>query len=150
MVTQFLCNTCNIYIYIHLCISRDESNEHTHCSTTVANHQLIIVIRFVAKSYTHSWKDFANRLHLILRVEVRKTILRFLKWEPNEAFVTYADRWESTIQKIRMKQMYSSIYDSLRWKCFTADLDLLPRSCRPLGISPCDPVNTWPEPDRKY
>ena len=39
----------------------EESNEifdraigRWYCSITVANHQLIIVIRFVAKSYTHS------------------------------------------------------------------------------------------------
>ena len=40
--------------------------EYGYCSITVTNHQLITVIRFVVKSYTHSWRDFANRLHLIL------------------------------------------------------------------------------------
>ena len=38
--------------------------EDGYCSITVANHQLITIIRFVAKNYTHLWKDFANRLHL--------------------------------------------------------------------------------------
>ena len=33
---------------------------------TVANHRLITVIRFVAKSYTHPLKCFANRLYLVL------------------------------------------------------------------------------------
>ena len=40
--------------------------EDDYCSITIANHWLITVIRFVAKSYTHPWKDFANRLHLVL------------------------------------------------------------------------------------
>ena len=30
------------------------------------NYQLITVIRFVAKSYTHPWKGFANKLRLVL------------------------------------------------------------------------------------
>ena len=33
---------------------------------TVANHQLITIIRFVAKSYTHPWRSFANKLYLVL------------------------------------------------------------------------------------
>ena len=33
---------------------------------TVAIHRLIIIIRFVVKSYTHPWKDFANKLCLVL------------------------------------------------------------------------------------
>ena len=37
-----------------------------YCSITVANHWLITVIKFVAKSYIHPWKDFTNRLHLAL------------------------------------------------------------------------------------
>jgi len=40
--------------------------ENGQCSITVANDQLITVIRFITKSYTHQWKDFANRLHLVL------------------------------------------------------------------------------------
>ena len=39
--------------------------EDGYCSITVANHLLITVIRFVAKSYTHPWKGFTNRLHLV-------------------------------------------------------------------------------------
>jgi len=40
--------------------------EDGYCSITVVNHRLITVIRFVVKSYTHLWKDFANKLRLIL------------------------------------------------------------------------------------
>ena len=40
--------------------------EDYYCSITVVNHQLITVIRFVAKSYIRLWKDFVNRLHLAL------------------------------------------------------------------------------------
>ena len=40
--------------------------ENGYCSIAVANNQLITVISFVSKSYIHPWKDFANRLHLIL------------------------------------------------------------------------------------
>ena len=39
--------------------------ENSYYSIIVANHQLITVIRFVVKNYTHPWKDFANRLHLV-------------------------------------------------------------------------------------
>ena len=39
--------------------------EDGYCSITVANHRLVTVIRFVAKSCTHPWKGFANRLHLV-------------------------------------------------------------------------------------
>ena len=42
---------------------------------TVANHRLIIVIWFIAKSYTHPWRDFANRLHLVLHAEARISVL---------------------------------------------------------------------------
>ena len=37
-----------------------------YCSITVANNRLIIVIRFVAKNYTHPWKSFANKFRLVL------------------------------------------------------------------------------------
>ena len=40
--------------------------EKCYCSITVENHQLITVIRFIAKNYTHPWKSFANRLYLVL------------------------------------------------------------------------------------
>ena len=40
--------------------------EDSYSSITVANRRLITVIRFVAKSYTHPWKGFANRPHLVL------------------------------------------------------------------------------------
>ena len=43
-----------------------------YCSITVANHRLIIVIRFVAKSYTHPWKDFANKPRLVLHTFKKK------------------------------------------------------------------------------
>ena len=39
--------------------------EDGYCNITVANHVLITIIRFVAKSYTHPWIDFANKLHLV-------------------------------------------------------------------------------------
>ena len=40
--------------------------EDGYCSITVANHRLITVIRFVVKNYTHPWKDFANKIRLVL------------------------------------------------------------------------------------
>ena len=40
--------------------------EDGYCSITVANRLLMTVIIFVVKSYTHSWKDFANKLRLVL------------------------------------------------------------------------------------
>ena len=58
------------------------------CSITVANHQLITVIKFVVKSYTHSY--FANRLHLVLHAceillleNVHALFLEFSKTDPN-------------------------------------------------------------------
>ena len=40
--------------------------EHGYCSITVVNYRLITVITFVVKSYTHPWKNFANKLCLVL------------------------------------------------------------------------------------
>ena len=40
-------------------------SEDGYCSITIANHRLVTVVRFVAKNYTHPWKVFANRFHLI-------------------------------------------------------------------------------------
>jgi hypothetical protein len=40
--------------------------EDGYCSITVANHGLIMLIRFVTQSYTHMWKGFANKHHLVL------------------------------------------------------------------------------------
>ena len=42
------------------------NNNKMYCSITVANYQLITVIRFISKSYTHPYKNFANKLHLVL------------------------------------------------------------------------------------
>ena len=46
--------------------------DNCYCSITVANNQLIIIIRFVSKNYTHPWKCFANRLHLVLHIWKKK------------------------------------------------------------------------------
>ena len=40
--------------------------EDGYCSITVVNHELIRLIRFVAQSCTHLWKDFTNKLRLAL------------------------------------------------------------------------------------
>ena len=40
--------------------------ENDYYSITVANHILITIIRFISKSYTHMWKDFANKFCLVL------------------------------------------------------------------------------------
>ena len=40
--------------------------EVSYCSIIITNHQLITVIRFISKSYTHPWKGYANSLHLVL------------------------------------------------------------------------------------
>ena len=63
--------------------------ENDYCSITVANHRLIIVIRFVAKNYIHFWIFFINRLHLILHAceilfskNVRAKILARSKNDP--------------------------------------------------------------------
>ena len=40
--------------------------EDGYCNITIANRRLITVIRFVVKNYIHPWKNFANRLHLML------------------------------------------------------------------------------------
>jgi len=37
-----------------------------YCSTIVANHKLITIIKFVSKSYTHPYKNFGNKLRLVL------------------------------------------------------------------------------------
>ena len=40
--------------------------DNGYCSIIVVNHRLFTVIRFVARSYTHLWRGFANRFYLIL------------------------------------------------------------------------------------
>ena len=44
--------------------------EYGYCSITVANQDGTWVIRFVSKNYTHLWKSFANRFHLILHADI--------------------------------------------------------------------------------
>ena len=53
--------------------------KHGYCSIVVANHRLITVIRFVAKSYTHPQRDFANKLYLVFHAESRIGILESLE-----------------------------------------------------------------------
>ena len=39
--------------------------EDGYCSITIANHRLITVISFVAKSYTHFLKKISNKFYLV-------------------------------------------------------------------------------------
>jgi len=64
--------------------------ENDYCSITVANHQLISASRFITKSYTHRWKDFANRLHLVFHAEVRCFVKSWQDRLPNTALVSGA------------------------------------------------------------
>ena len=48
---------CEMNLMMHLTARL----ENSYYSSTVANHQLITVIRFVAKNYTHPWQGFANQ-----------------------------------------------------------------------------------------
>ena len=64
--------------------SLDAQLEHGYCSIIVANHELITVIRFVAKSYTHFLKSFANKFRLVLHAYKRKTSME----KPNEAKIS--------------------------------------------------------------
>ena len=50
--------------------------EDGYCSITTANYRLITVIKFVAKSYTYSWKNFTNRLYLIFHTQTRRDVLK--------------------------------------------------------------------------
>ena len=64
--------------------------EDGYCSITVANHQLITVIRFVSKNYTHPWKGFANRLRLVLHtceILFSKNVREKFTVYPNTALV---------------------------------------------------------------
>ena len=65
--------------------SLEESNEvfdawleNSYYSITVANQHLVTVIRFVLKSYTHLWRDFANRFYLARYACTRIPVLGFL------------------------------------------------------------------------
>ena len=60
--------------------------ENGYYNITVSNNQLIIIIRFVSKSYTHPWKDFANRLHLVLHANVRLFVQTWFDRYPNMAY----------------------------------------------------------------
>ena len=68
--------------------------ENGYCSITVANPQLITVIRFVSKSYTHPWKNFANKFRLVLHAcEIFFSGIMCDKCDrkPNRASCTVAD-----------------------------------------------------------
>ena len=74
------------------CVIRDYSRTH-YCSATVANHRLITVISFVAKSCIYPWRGFENRLHLILHVESRTRILESLEWNQTVYVFTFPHQW---------------------------------------------------------
>ena len=59
-----------------------------YCSITVANHQLITVIRFISKIYIRPWNDFANRLHLVLHAKIRIFVKFWFDPKPNAAYVS--------------------------------------------------------------
>ena len=61
------------------------NNWARYCSITVAKHDETWVIRFVSKSYTHPWKKFANRLHLVLHADVRFFMQTWFDRYPNMA-----------------------------------------------------------------
>ena len=56
-----------------------------YCSITIANHDETWLIRFDSKSYTHPWKDFANKLRLVLHACIRFFVKFFLCCHPNTA-----------------------------------------------------------------
>ena len=70
--------------------------EDDYYSITVANHRLITVIRFVAKSYTHLWRGFVNRLHLIFyacEIFSRLACARNTGGKPNKALMNLLTAW---------------------------------------------------------
>ena len=81
--------------------------EDGYCSITVANHQLITVIIFISKSYTHPWKSFANRLHLVLYAEVRCFVKSWQDRLPNTAYMF-------SLAANRMK-IYETLYAYIKW-----------------------------------
>ena len=94
---------------------------------SVANHWLIIVIRFVAKSYIHLWKDFANRLHLVHHTceilfskNVRARICRM----PNR--MSWVERW--LIKKQKQAQCVGSVQARQTQKA-TGLLEFAPPVC---------------------
>ena len=63
--------------------------EDCYCSITVANHQLITIIRFISKSYTHPWIGFANKLRLVLhacKILYSKNLRKKFTVYPNTAY----------------------------------------------------------------
>ena len=57
---------------------------------TVASHQLITIIIFIAKNYIHPWRDFAKRFYLVFHARIFLD-LRVLKktkhgWSPTRPF----------------------------------------------------------------
>ena len=63
--------------------------EDSYCSIAVANHRLIIINRFITKSYIHLWKSFVNKFYLVLHAEPNmfhdepnRACLRFILTRP--------------------------------------------------------------------
>ena len=77
--------------------------EDGYCSITVANHQLITVIRFITKNYTYSWKDFTIRFYLTLHAcEIlfsEKKIHASFVAKPNKALDSSPPKAGSEVEK---------------------------------------------------
>ena len=83
--------------------------EDGYCSITVANHRLITIIRFVVKSYTHPWKGFANKLHLVLhalKILFSGIVCRSCRSEPNRAWFEASGLFGSAFS-FRQQKIYS-------------------------------------------
>ena len=74
--------------------------EDGYCSITVANHRLITIIRFVVKSYTHLWKGFANKLHLVLhalKILFLGSVCATHCSKPNRARACMWNKWQARV-----------------------------------------------------
>ena len=52
---------------------------------TVANHSGIWFIRFVSKNYIHPWKNFTNKLYLVLHSHIHHFFEKKFRVKPNMA-----------------------------------------------------------------
>ena len=91
--------------------------EDSYCSIAVANHRLIIINRFIAKSYIHLWKSFVNKFYLVLHAEPnmfheepKRACLRFILTRPWSNWVFSFENFKLNLFIMSSQRERESLY----------------------------------------
>jgi len=91
--------------------------EDSYCSIAVANHRLIIINRFITKSYIHLWKSFVNKFYLVLHAEPNmfhdepnRACLRFILTRPWSNWVFSFENFKLNLFIMSSQRERESLY----------------------------------------